>query len=161
MIRPTRACLLLFFAFCAMGANRPPLQPNAFNPLPLGSVKPKGWLLRQLTLQANGLSGHIDEFWPDLENSGWLGKPGESWERGPYYMDGLVPLAYELDEPVLVQKANKWVSWTLGHQRKDGGIGPEKNTDWWPNFIMLKVLTQYQEATGDPRVIPAMERYFA
>jgi DUF1680 family protein len=28
-------------------------------------------------------------------------------------------------------------------------------------MVMLKALTQYQEATGDPRVIPAMERYFA
>ena len=28
-------------------------------------------------------------------------------------------------------------------------------------MIMLKVLTQYQEATGDPRVIPVMEKYFA
>ena len=35
-----------------------------------------------------------------------------------------------------------------------------ENKDWWPNMIMLKVLTQYQEATGDPRVIPVMERYF-
>ena len=140
--------------------NRPPLQANAFNQLPLGSVKPKGWLRRQLEIQANGLSGHIDEFWPDLENSGWLGKPGESWERGPYYMDGLVPLAYLLDDPDLVRKANKWVSWTLEHQRPDGAIGPEKNTDWWPDMIVLKALTQYQEATGDARVIPLMERFF-
>ncbi len=28
-------------------------------------------------------------------------------------------------------------------------------------MIMLKVLTQYQEATGDARVIPVMEKYFA
>ena len=27
-------------------------------------------------------------------------------------------------------------------------------------MIMLKVLTQYQEATGDPRVIPVMQKYF-
>ena len=54
----------------------------------------EGWLLDQLKLQAAGLSGHLDEFWPDLgPKSGWLGGPGESWERGPYFMDGLVPLA--------------------------------------------------------------------
>src|SRR2546428_12936836 len=28
-------------------------------------------------------------------------------------------------------------------------------------MVMLKALTQYQEATGDPRVIPLMERYFS
>ncbi len=141
--------------------NRAPLPANAFYLLPLTSVKPRGWLRRQLEIQAAGLTGHLDEFWPSVgSNSGWLGGDGESWERGPYYMDGLVPLAFLLDDPRLIEKANKWVGWTLANQRPDGGIGPAKNDDWWPNMVMAKVLTEYQEATGDPRVIPLLEKYF-
>src|SRR2546429_7372247 len=142
--------------------NRSPLPSNAFYLLPLTSIKPKGWLRRQLEIQANGLSGHLDEFWPDLgPNSGWLGGNGESWERGPYFLDGLVPLAYQLQDQKLIAKAEKWVNWTLQHQQANGMIGPEKNDDWWPRMVMLKVLTQYQEATRDSRVIPLMDRYFA
>ena len=141
--------------------NRAPLQGNAFDPLPLTSVMPKGWLLDQLRLQAQGLSGHLDEFWPDLgPNSAWLGGSGEGWERGPYFLDGLVPLAYLTKDVALIAKVRKWMDWTLDHQRADGWLGPVKNTDWWPNYVMLKALTQFQEATGDARVVPAMERYF-
>jgi hypothetical protein len=142
--------------------NRAPLQPGAFQLLPLTAVKPRGWLRRQLEIQAGGLGGHLDEFWPDLGgNSAWLGGSGEGWERGPYFLDGLVPLALLLDDARLVAKMEPWIRWTLTNQRPDGAIGPPKNDDWWPNMIMLKVLTQYQEATGDPRVIPFMQRYFA
>jgi uncharacterized protein len=160
--------LLAIFAFPLFGAapnvvpNRAPLQPNAFNPLPLTSVMPKGWLLDQLRIQADGLSGHLDEFWPDLgPDSAWLGGSGEGWERGPYYLDGLVPLAYLTGDPKLIAKVKKWMEWTLTHQTAEGWIGPVKNTDWWPNFVMLKALVQYQEASGDPRVVPLMEKYFA
>jgi len=125
-------------------------------------VKPAGWLLEQLRIQADGITGHLDEFWPDVgPNSAWLGGTGEGWERGPYYLDGLVPLAYLLDDPRLIAKVKPWIEWTLTHQRPDGSIGPEKNRDWWPIMVMLKVLTQYEEATGDPRVIPLLEGYFA
>jgi hypothetical protein len=142
--------------------NRAPLQPNAFDPLPLGAIEPRGWLRNQLELQAGGLTGHLGEFWNDVgDNSGWLGGTGESWERGPYYLDGLLPLAYELNDPKLIVKAKQWVDWTLSHQQADGQIGPPKNDDWWPRMVMLKVLTQYQEATGDSRVMPVMARYFA
>jgi Beta-L-arabinofuranosidase, GH127 middle domain/Beta-L-arabinofuranosidase, GH127 catalytic domain len=142
--------------------NRAPLAANAFYPLPLTSVRPTGWLRDQLRLQAQGLTGHLDEFWPDVgPDSAWLGGTGEGWERGPYYLDGLLPLAYLLDDPKLIAKARPWVEWTLTHQAADGAIGPAKNRDWWPIMIMLKVLTQYQEATGDPRVIPLMEKYYA
>ena len=142
--------------------NRAPLQQNAFNPLPLGAVKPEGWLRHQLEIQASGLTGHLDEFWNDVgPNSGWLGGTGESWERGPYYLDGLLPLAYQLNDPKLKAKAQKWVDWTLTHRQADGQFGPTSNDDWWPRMVMLKVLTQYEEVSGDPRVIPLMEKYFA
>lgn len=142
--------------------HRSPLAPNSFYSLPLGSVRPAGWLRDQLRLQADGLSGHLDEFWPDLgPQSAWLGGSGEGWERGPYYVDGLVPLAYLLSDPELVVKARKWVDWALDHQRPNGAIGPEKNLDWWPNMLMLKALTQFQEATGDSRVIPFLQKYVA
>jgi hypothetical protein len=142
--------------------NRAPLTASVFDRLPLTSVRPAGWLREQLQLQAQGLTGHLDEFWPDVgPNSAWLGGTGEGWERGPYYLDGLVPLAYLLDDPKLIGKIKPWIEWTLTHQAADGAIGPSKNRDWWPLMIMLKVLTQYQEATGDARVIPVMEKYFA
>jgi DUF1680 family protein len=142
--------------------NRAPLAPNAFYPLPLGSVRPAGWLRKQLQIQASGLGGHLDETWADVgPNSGWLGGTGESWERGPYFVDGLLPLAYLLDDDRLKAKAQKYVEWTLTHQAENGMIGPASNQDWWPRMVMLKALTQYEEVTGDPRVIPLMSRYFA
>jgi uncharacterized protein len=140
--------------------NRAPLSPGTFEFLPLGSIEPRGWLRTQLRIQADGLSGHLDETWADVgPNSGWLGGSGESWERGPYFLDGLVPLAWLLNDPVLKAKAQKYIDWTLEHQAASGMIGPSANDDWWPRIVMLKALTQYQELTGDPRIMLVMEKY--
>jgi hypothetical protein len=140
--------------------NRAPLSPAAFQALPLGAVRPRGWLADQLRVQANGLTGHLEEFWPDLRhNNAWLGGDGEAWERGPYFADGLIPLAYLLDDPQLTARAQKWVDWTLNHPQPNGQIGPRTNSDWWPRMVMLKVLAQYYEATGDRRVLPVMLGY--
>ncbi len=141
--------------------NRAPLAPSAFYALPLGSIKPMGWLEGQLQIQAKSLSGHLDETWPDVgPNSGWLGGAGESWERGPYWLDGLVPLAWLLDDPHLKAKAQKFIEWTLARQAPSGMIGPATNDDWWPRIVMLKALTQYQEFTQDPRILPFIDKYF-
>jgi DUF1680 family protein len=143
----------------------PALVERALQPLPLGSVRPAGWLLNQLRLQAGGLSGHLDEFWPDIANSGWIGGQAEGWERGPYWLDGVVPLAFLLDDERLKEKVHRWMDYILTHQHADGWLGPALDSkygyeyDPWPVYIVLKALTQYYEATGDQRVIPAIERF--
>ncbi len=143
----------------------PQLLKNTFDPLPLGSIHPTGWLLNQLRIQANGLSGHLDEIWPDIADSAWIGGSGEGWERAPYWLDGLVPLAFLLDDEHLKGKVQHWMNYILDHQQDDGWLGPihdEKygyRYDPWPVYVLLKALTQYHEATSDPRVIPAMERF--
>ena len=138
-----------------------PLAPQPFQLLPAGSIRPSGWLKRQLEVQAAGLGGRVDETWPDLgPDSGWLGGKGESWERGPYFVDGLLPLAWQLDSAPLKAKAQRFIDWTLENPWPNGMFGPRSNDDWWPRMVMLKALTQYQELTGDARVVPFMTRYF-
>ena len=140
----------------------PTLNPPAFEPLPLGSIKPAGWLKEQLRVQSAGLSGHLDEFWPDIKESAWFGGTAEGWERVPYWLDGIVPLAYVLDADDLKAKVKKSIDTILDHQQVDGWLGPvgdsqkHKPYDVWPLFPLFKALTQYQEASGDPRVVPAL-----
>ena len=139
-----------------------PLPHAAFAPLPLGCIRPTGWLEKQLRIQADGLSGHIEEIWPDLgPNNAWRGGRGDAWERGPYYLDGLVPLAFELGDSKLLARMQGWMDWNLEHQRPDGGLGPDWPRDWWPDMVFLKALAQYGEGSGDERVEPAIRRYAA
>ena len=129
--------------------------------LPLGAIRPQGWLRDQLRLQADGQTGQLEEVWPDVgPDSAWLGGDGEPWERGPYYLDGLIPLAYVLDDKNLQHKAQKWIEAILDSQHDDGQFGPTSNQDWWPRMVALKALTQYADATGDERVPPFLRRYF-
>jgi DUF1680 family protein len=141
------------------------LQNNTFEPLPLGRIHPTGWLLNQLHIQANGLSGHLDEIWPDIADSAWIGGSGEGWERAPYWLDGLVPLAFLLDDERLRGKVQYWIDYILTHQHEDGWLGPIHDQtygyehDPWPVYVLLKALTQYYEASEDARVILAMQRF--
>src|SRR5512138_935346 len=100
------------------------LAPTAFHPLPLGSIRPEGWLARQLRIQADGLSGHLDEFWPDVGQSKWFGGTAEGWERAPYWLDGAIPLAWVLEDQRLQGKMRRHVETILAGQRADGWYGP-------------------------------------
>eukprot|EP00048_Salpingoeca_helianthica_P000580 m.42587 g.42587 ORF g.42587 m.42587 type:complete len:742 (+) comp10676_c0_seq1:42-2267(+) len=88
--------LVLLLLVAAAAARQ--LVPRKYEPLPLGAVTPKGWLLTQLQLQADGLSGHLALFWPDIMSSIWIGGVADAdlHERTPYWLNGVVPLAFQL-----------------------------------------------------------------
>lgn len=141
--------------------NRAPLSANTRTHLAAGKIKPEGWLKQQLMIQAEGVTAHIDENWPDLGNDcEWLGGSQGSWERAPYYLDGLVSLAYVTEDEKLISKAKKYIEWILSSQREDGWFGPANNRDYWPLTICLKALFTYFEATADKRVLVFMDKYF-
>ena len=141
--------------------NRAPLTPNTLSPLPLGSIRPEDWLLEQLQTQRDGLTAGLDERWADLgPECGWLGGPGDCGENAPYYLDGLVALAWTLDDGALKAKAMGYIEWILASQRDDGWFGPEGNDDYWPLMIALKALRQYFTASNDRRVLVLMDRFF-
>ena len=140
-------------------SSREPLKKTPFTRLPLGSVKADSWLRQQLILQKEGLTGHAEELYGDIGQSAWIGGPNDSWERGPYYAKGLIPLAYILNDRELIKKSQKWIDVVLKSQRADGDFGP-RDKNWWPNMIVLYYMRDYFEATNDPRIIPFMEKYF-
>ncbi len=155
-------------------SNRAPLLESRYMELPLGAIKPEGWLKLQMLSQVTGLTGHLDEVYPNVvgARNAWLGGDGDAWERGPYWIDGLLPLAYILDDDDLKAKAQVWVEAILGSQKEDGYFGPDTDRDpepglqrnnshdWWPKMVALKILKQYYMATRDSRVIPFLDRYF-
>lgn len=145
------------------------LYPLHFTPLPLGSIRPLGWLRNQLQLQAQGISGKLDEFWPDIAASRWFGGDREGWERAPYWLDGVIPLAYVLDDAGLKEKVTHYLDFIITHQHEDGWLGPkamvqaggraeEANYDLWGQMLATKVLVQYHEASGDGRALSALEK---
>lgn len=148
-------------------SNQGELITTPFVQLPVGAVRANGWLENQLLLQKVNLTGNMHLFNDYNEaTSAWLGaENGESWERGPYYMRGLVALAYVLDDEELKTEAQMWVEAILASQKEDGSFGAGSKTDWWAKMPVLMAMRDYYEATEaagktDERVIPFMESYF-
>jgi hypothetical protein len=80
----------------ATSATSALLGPSMYRPLAPGAIAPHGWLLTQLKLQANGMAGHYAMFWEDVAQSWWVGGSDGDTSSAPYWLNGFVPLAYQL-----------------------------------------------------------------
>ncbi|KAG8749678.1 hypothetical protein FRC12_013286 [Ceratobasidium sp. 428] len=85
------------------------VAPPVYTPLKLGEIQPYGWLRDQLRLQADGLGGHMQEFYPLIKEGGWTG------EGNVNYSD-------------LNETGSYWF-W------EDGWMGPETDEEWQPRWL--------------------------
>ncbi len=136
---------------------------NKWNLYTTKEIKPKGWLLDQLKIQAKGLNGNLDKVWKDVRDSAWIGGTEEGWERVPYWLDGFVPLAYLLEDEDLIARAKKYIDAILTFQQEDGWICPcpgeeRAKYDTWAVQLISKVLVVYYECSEDERVPMAVYR---
>jgi len=157
-------------------SNKAPLQPLNFIKLPIGSIKPKGWINRYLELQRDGLTGHLGEIsaWLDKKDNAWFSGNGtgdHGWEEVPYWLKGYGDLGYVLGDQKIINETKLWLDKVFQSQRPDGYFGPGvvenehqdnkgKTPDLWPNMIMLWCMQSYYEYSKDARVIPFMTKYF-
>ncbi|RYC53993.1 hypothetical protein CHU98_g12215 [Xylaria longipes] len=142
------------------------VQP-VYQVLPLGSVKPQGWLKEQLEQSANGLAGNLFNFYRFVKDSQWLGgntEYSDLHESAPYWFNGLVALAFGLDDARLKDQVSTFMDYILGHQQGDGWLGPETTPQtrglWGRCYIMLGLM-QYAQADSSEtdRIVEAMHRY--
>ncbi len=148
--------------------NLLPLEPNPLLKLPIGAIRPRGWLRQQLVLEAEGMIGHLSDLsrWCRSVGSAWIdpqGRGANGWEELPYWLKGFVDLGYVLGDQRIIAVARKWLDAVIASQEEDGYFGPRENKekhDVWPNMPMLNALQSLHEATGDRRVLPMMARYF-
>lgn len=146
------------------GIKNASLIPPKFVTLPVGSISPQGWLKQQLGIQAAGLSGHLPLFWADIENSSWIGgnADGGLHERTPYWLNGFIPLAYQLKDSNLIAMVEKYISYILAHQTDSGWLGLDDQQNgncYWSKYPVMFALRQYYEATGNSSILPAMFKF--
>lgn len=169
--RPATATANKFYT-----GNKAPLAPLAFIKLPVGSIKPQGWILKYLELQRDGLTGNLGEIsaWLEKKNNAWFsgnGKGDHGWEEVPYWLKGYGNLGYALKDEKIIAETKLWLDKVFESQQPNGYFGPSviekehqenkgQTPDLWPNMLMLWCMQSYYEYNQDARVIPFMTKYF-
>ena len=152
--------------------NREPLQRSPLVKLPIGAIQPQGWLLKQLQLEADGMTGRLPEVssWCKFDGNAWTdphrrGKNG--WEEVPYWLKGFGDLGYVLNDPRIIAENQRWLEAILAAQADDGWFGPDGlrtandgHPDLWPHMPVLNALQGRYEYKPDARILQLMDRYF-
>ena len=98
-------------------------------------------------------SGHLPMFWDQVQHSVWIGGNSDAapvHENVPYWLNGIVPLAYQLGDARLIGFVHKYFDYILSHQTEEGWVGPDDVKDgnmYWSKFPLLLALRQVSTVT--------------
>lgn len=145
---------------------REPLKTGYLIKLPVGSISPKGWLLKYMELQRDGLTGKLGiiSAWLDKNDNQWLsGSGSHGWEEVPYWLKGYAATAYILQDPEMLKETQFWIESVIKNAQISGFFGPANYSDGkielWAQMIMLWVLQDYYEYSGDKRALDVIRKY--
>lgn len=124
------------------------------NKLPLGAIRPQGWLNDQMQLMSN-LQRRIGALSGFVKDGEWSG--GESLPR---YVRGLILLSSALDDKMLKEKIASFISPIFSSANEGGDFGPKNTLSQTPKIEAVKALLTYYEATGNERVLPFLKKFF-
>lgn len=154
---------------------------NRLSKMKLGQIQAHGWMQEQLTRNAAGMGGVLDRLEPEMIATPFINYSrfrrlphregdldptfcaGWSSEISGTYWTGLVQLAFTLNDPALIRKADEWVAGVLRHQEEDGYLGgypadTDRHADYnaWGSNWCYRALLSYYEATGREDVLQAV-----
>ncbi|KAK0224805.1 hypothetical protein EDD85DRAFT_857258 [Armillaria nabsnona] len=144
------------------------LVSKQFLTLPLGEIRPAGWLYDQLVVQTNGIAGHMHEFYDLVSKTDWIG--GDSYysyleEAGSYWFNAMVPNGVLVNHTIIMNKTQEFLDYVLDHQDETGWLGPEVGTDkprflWgrYPFFFGAIQMVEYNPTLTD-RVVTALHKF--
>ena len=149
------------------------IAPQAYTPLPLGTVVPTpgSWMHAQLTAQKAGLCGRQwlgqlgwNSFPGHVANSSWVGGDGFGAleEAYPYWLNGALPMSVLLmgcedskasaDAEMLLQEIELGLDYIFGKAVENGGwLGPtipDECPSPWASFRFCTAITMYIDAFG-------------
>ncbi len=122
--------------------------------LPLGAIRPTGWLLDQMKLM-NNLQKRLGALQGLVKNGEW-----ESGENLPRYVRGVLLLSAALDDKLLKDKATGYLQSILNSAREGGDFGPKGIRSLTPKIEAVKTLLTYYEYTGEERVLHFLKKFF-
>ena len=78
-------------------------------------------------------------------NSSWIGgtADGGLHERTPYWLNGFLLLAHQLENQTLIDLAYKYVDYIIEHQSSEGWLGLDDDkggNEYWSKYFVMMVL---------------------
>lgn len=122
--------------------------------LPLGAIRPQGWLLDEMLLVSN-LQKRIGSLSGLVKNGEWNGA-----ESLPRYVRGLILLSCALDDKTLKEKVASYMAPIFSSANEGGDFGPKDTLSLTPKIEAVKTLLTYYEATDNERVLPFLKKFF-